>query len=430
MRRRIVADHARAVTFLIADGVYPSNTDRGYVLRFLIRRAVRNGRLLGYPAGFLTGLVPAVVASLAPGYPQLQSERETRRAGAVDGRERVRAHAGARQRDARRATGGRQGRLRAASPARTSSRCTTPTGSRPNSRARSRQRRASRSTRRASRPRWTSSANALAMTRRRAVVAVRDEAGGAESPRRRRTLPATPAWSRKTPYCGSSARVGRPSRASRPAPRPTSSWTARRSMPRRVARSATAARSHPTTERCSRSRIRSTRRTGNHVHRGALRAGELRLGDSVRTAVHPEWREEIRREHSSAHLLQRALKDVIGDDVVQAGSWVGVDRMRFDFRCTRRAFARADARPCSGASTRLIRADYHRDESSNADRRGLSVAAPSRWRARTTAIVVRIVTSARPRSSAAARTPRRERRTRVCSPSSPSRRSAAACGAS
>ena len=71
VRQRIIADHARAVTALIADGVFPSNVDRGYVLRFLIRRAIRNGRLLGYPAGFLTQLVPAVVESLKSGFPEL-----------------------------------------------------------------------------------------------------------------------------------------------------------------------------------------------------------------------------------------------------------------------------------------------------------------------------------------------------------------------
>ena len=71
-RQNIIADHARAATFLINDGIYPSNTDRGYVLRFLIRRAIRNGRLLGYPDGFLTELVPAVVHSLEPGYPELR----------------------------------------------------------------------------------------------------------------------------------------------------------------------------------------------------------------------------------------------------------------------------------------------------------------------------------------------------------------------
>ena len=73
VRQNIIADHARAVTFLVNDGVYPSNTDRGYVLRFLIRRAIRNGKLLGYPNGFLTALVPAVVASLESGYPELRT---------------------------------------------------------------------------------------------------------------------------------------------------------------------------------------------------------------------------------------------------------------------------------------------------------------------------------------------------------------------
>src|SRR5579872_3945704 len=70
-RRRIIADHARAVTFLISEGVYPSNTDRGYVLRFLIRRAIRNGRILGYPREFMPQLAGAVVASLGGGYPHL-----------------------------------------------------------------------------------------------------------------------------------------------------------------------------------------------------------------------------------------------------------------------------------------------------------------------------------------------------------------------
>ena len=71
-RQNIIADHMRAATFLINDGVYPSNTDRGFVLRFLIRRAIRNGRLLGYPDGFLAELVPAVVRSLETGYPELR----------------------------------------------------------------------------------------------------------------------------------------------------------------------------------------------------------------------------------------------------------------------------------------------------------------------------------------------------------------------
>ncbi|MFA6170741.1 MAG: alanine--tRNA ligase [Candidatus Margulisiibacteriota bacterium] len=74
--KRIIADHARAVTNLIADGVYPSNVGRGYILRRLIRRAVSHGKRIGIEHSFLTGLAGEVIASLGEIYPVLK-EKET-----------------------------------------------------------------------------------------------------------------------------------------------------------------------------------------------------------------------------------------------------------------------------------------------------------------------------------------------------------------
>ncbi|MBI3973487.1 MAG: alanine--tRNA ligase [Chloroflexi bacterium] len=72
---RIVVDHARAVTFLIADGVLPSNEERGYVVRRLLRRAVRYGRLLGHSGPFLGRLVQAAIERFAPQYPYLREKQ-------------------------------------------------------------------------------------------------------------------------------------------------------------------------------------------------------------------------------------------------------------------------------------------------------------------------------------------------------------------
>ena len=69
---RIIADHARAATFLISDGVLPANEGRGYVLRKILRRGIRHGRLLGQEQPFMFQMVFAVRDEIATAYPELR----------------------------------------------------------------------------------------------------------------------------------------------------------------------------------------------------------------------------------------------------------------------------------------------------------------------------------------------------------------------
>ena len=73
---RVVTDHIRSVTFMVSDGILPSNSGRGYVLRRLLRRACRHGKLLGIDGAFLVELATTVIEGSKDGYPELEEKKE------------------------------------------------------------------------------------------------------------------------------------------------------------------------------------------------------------------------------------------------------------------------------------------------------------------------------------------------------------------
>jgi alanyl-tRNA synthetase len=352
VRRRIIADHVRAATFLVADGVHPSNTDRGYVLRFLARRAVRNGKLLGYPVGFLTALVPAVVRSLVPGYPELQNA--TMRIEQALGAEEM-----AFNRTLERGSEMLAGLIETA--------------------------------KRDRKPLAGSDVFLLHDTFGFPSELTREIAGEAqveidiaafnrEMEEQRRLARADAAKKRVVVSVAEVPAIG-------------STFTGYDGLEtdgtvRSILTGGLAVdeiangdeaqlvldctsfyaekggqigdRGIITTSGGATFAVLDTQMIGEAIaHRGVLRDGPLVVGETVHTAVDPLWRQEIRRHHTSAHLLQRALKDVLGDEVAQAGSWVGVDRMRFDFRSPGGALTAEQRRDVVARVNTMIRSDHH-----------------------------------------------------------------------
>jgi alanyl-tRNA synthetase len=76
MSYRVIADHARAMTFLIGDGVLPSNEGRGYVLRLILRRAARHGRMLGFTEPFLADVARVVIEIMGDHYTELRQRQD------------------------------------------------------------------------------------------------------------------------------------------------------------------------------------------------------------------------------------------------------------------------------------------------------------------------------------------------------------------
>ena len=353
VRRRIIADHARAATMLIADGVYPSNTERGFVLRFLIRRAIRNGRLLGYPREFMAQLAGAVAASLESGYPELRTRvNDVQNALRVEegaftrtldrGMEMLEHLIGEAIADCTQLISGEDAFMLHDTYGFPYELTREIAGER----AVAIDTRAFETEMTKQRERARSDAAA-----KRAVVSVSE-------------APAT--VSAFEGYAGLEA---------------AATITGLLADGKQVAEIGTGAEAQILLDRTSfyaekggqigdQGRITSasgavfevmdTQFVGEAIaHHGRVLDGTFAPGDAVTTSVHPEWREEIRRHHTSAHLLQRALKDVLGEDVMQAGSWVGINRMRFDFRSPAGALSPQQRRAVAGRVNELIREDHH-----------------------------------------------------------------------
>jgi alanyl-tRNA synthetase len=353
VRRNIIADHARAVTFLIADGVYPSNNDRGYVLRFLIRRAIRNGRLLGYPKEFLAPLAAAVTASLRPGYPfldqrladvqnALRTEERTFTRTLDRGAELLETLVAAALADGSRTLDGQSVfRLHDTDgfPAELTREIAAERGVALDMAG------------------FEAKMNEQRLRARADAKAKRADVNVADLPPLRSSFAGYGGLEATGTVLsllvdGAPAEVLDAPNSGQIILDRTSFYAEKGGQ---IGDQGTIAGDEGSFE------VTDTQYVGDAIaHTGRVVSGSFALGARVHTRVDPVWREEIRRHHTSAHLLQRALRDIVGDDVVQAGSWVGVDRMRFDFRRPAgTGLTPAQKRAVTQRVNELIRADYH-----------------------------------------------------------------------
>ena len=325
---RIVADHLRGAVFLIADGVLPGNEGRSYVLRRVLRKAIRHGRLLGIDGSFLPSIAEIVIDQFGAEYPELTERRgqiekvlryeETSFGKTLSsGMNRLQAlTAGLKERGETVIPGEDVFRLYdtygfpfdlTAELAREEELQIDDAGFQA---AMARQREVSRSFsafQEAGRDRGELYAGIQPRTEfvgyeleraEATVVAILGAEGAVEQAEAGEQVEIV---LDRTPFYGESGgQVG----------------------DRGEIRTETGLVN-----------IDDTRRPAPDlfVHRGTVEEGFVRLGDTVTAQIDSARRQEIRRNHTATHLLHKALRLVVGTDTHQAGSLVAPDRLRFDF---------------------------------------------------------------------------------------------------
>jgi len=324
---RAVADHSRAIAFLIADGVLPGNTGRSYVLRRILRRAAYQGRTIGFERPFLAEVVDAVIGEMGAAYPDLRQRRDfilettdveerqflhTLSSGLVKlgvivdqlkatGSAVIPGESAFRLKD----TDGFPLDLTEKIAAEHGLTVDTTGFEAALDEQRRRSREATQFKRGADAEVWierdlpatifTGYMNLADDGRVIALVVAGDTVSTARAGQPvQLVLDRTPFYAEGGGQVGDSGRI--------------------------VGRDGTV-------------RIDDTQRPlpGIIVHYGVVEAGAISLGDAVAAQVNSERRYDTMRNHTATHLLHRALRDVLGEHAAQAGSLVAPDRLRFDF---------------------------------------------------------------------------------------------------
>jgi alanyl-tRNA synthetase len=326
---RVMADHGRAATFLLADGVVPGNEGRGYVLRMIMRRAMRFAKSTGTTRPFLGELAGAVIEEMKSVYPELETQRSFIEAAARSEEERFAQTltAGLERLEELIASTLRQGRkvLSGEEVFRLYDTYGFPV----------------EMTRDVARERGLEVDEAAF---KRAMEAQRERARAAQT--------FTPAGDTQqyaqlasegltTEFVGYTkhnvrgritALFVRGTRGDKAGAGDEVEVVLDRTpfYPEgggQVGDTGTLSTSSGTVE------VRDTRRApgGLILHLGVVHKGSIRVGQSVRAAIDAARRLDIMRNHTATHLLHQALREVLGEHARQAGSLVAPDRLRFDF---------------------------------------------------------------------------------------------------
>jgi alanyl-tRNA synthetase len=327
---RVIADHSRAATFLIGDGILPSNEGRGYVLRRIMRRAVRHGKKLGIQEPFLFRLTDQVIEGMRDAYPELLSAREMIRKVIANEEDRFSETLNT----GLRLWGEEIGKLRSRGsreipgelifklydtygfPLDLTEEIARDEGF---SLDRAGFEAAMETQRERARESWKGSGDEALREKYKSLAAenVKTEFVGYEELEAEGTIlkilkgDAEVQAGRKgeevevitdrTPFYGEAGgQVGDQGVLTRDGARMEVS-RALRPLPDVIS------------------------------HHGIVKSGELRIGDRLLLQVNPESRFDTALNHTATHLLQAALQQVLGEHVKQAGSLVAPDRLRFDY---------------------------------------------------------------------------------------------------